>query len=41
MYLENVNSVYVGLADTIHGNAYTTGIAATALIKRMNVGYAY
>ncbi len=30
-----------GFADTIRDNAYTTRIAATALMKRMNVGYAY
>jgi len=34
-------TLYAGLADIIRDNAYTTQIAATALIKRMNVGYAY
>ena len=30
-----------GFANAIRDNAYTTWIAATALIKRMNVGNAY
>ena len=38
---EKRGTLYADLADIIRDYAYTTQIAATVLMKRMNVGYAY